>query len=93
MVGADVRTDFSTGTSEAAARQVRYQGYLDEVADWKDLRSSPITLASPAPLPEGVVAKNQRRPAKRKAAAQPATMEPAEDDDDDAARDAGWDGE
>ena len=91
LIGADDAAKLSTDKADTAAREGRYDGCLEEVAEWTELRSGAITLAPPEPLPQGVVKKPKPPPkaAKRKATAQPATAEPAEQIEDAAgARDA-----
>ena len=91
LIGADDAAKLSTDTAAREGRYDGYLGYLEEVAEWTELRSGAITLAAPEPLPQGVVKKPKQPPtaARRKATAQPATAEPAEQIEDAAgARDA-----
>jgi hypothetical protein len=75
----------STSKEILSARTSRYEGYLDEVREWRELPSGAITLAAPVPLEGKVVQKG--RVAKRKAAAQPAEGQRAGGREDAAAAD------
>jgi hypothetical protein len=70
---------------DLSARTSRYEGYLDEVREWRELPGGAITLAAPVPLEGKMVQKG--RVAKRKAAAQPAEGQRAGGREDAAAAD------